>query len=122
MHAVDCIVRGTARRVNCDGHTLLYQPRQEHSLEKIGNVPKVEMAAFLHRPSTGGALYTLKVLFRPDEPDAEVIEGMQQLETRFGIPPSPSKVVELTLGAFPSHHSLKPYKSSIIATNLSASL
>ncbi|ETW94010.1 MAG: hydantoinase [Candidatus Entotheonella factor] len=33
-------------------------------------------------------LYTLKVLSRPDEPGAEVIEGIQQLETRFGIPPS----------------------------------
>ncbi len=33
-------------------------------------------------------LYTLKVLSRPDEPGAEVIEGIQQLEARFGIPPS----------------------------------
>ncbi len=33
-------------------------------------------------------LYTLKVLSRPDEPGAEVIEGLEQLETRFGIPPS----------------------------------
>ncbi|WP_306296783.1 hydantoinase/oxoprolinase N-terminal domain-containing protein, partial [Candidatus Entotheonella palauensis] len=33
-------------------------------------------------------LYTLKVLSRPDEPGAEVIEGLEQLETRFGILPS----------------------------------
>ncbi len=33
-------------------------------------------------------LYTLKVLSRPDEPGAEVIEGIQQLEARFGVSPS----------------------------------
>ena len=34
-----------------------------------------------------GQLHTLKVLSRPDAPGTEVIEGIRQLKTRFGIDP-----------------------------------
>ena len=34
------------------------------------------------------ATHALKVLSRPDKPGAEVLEGIEQLESRFGIPPS----------------------------------
>jgi N-methylhydantoinase A len=37
---------------------------------------------------TGRTLRTLKVLSRPDDPGAEVIEGLRQIERRFGIRPA----------------------------------
>src|SRR5688572_26488370 len=35
-----------------------------------------------------GDIKTLKVLSRPDRPGAEVIEGLKELERRYGIPPA----------------------------------
>ena len=42
-------------------------------------------------------LYTLKVLSRPDAPGAEVLEGMRQLQERFGI--NPASIHYFTHGA-----------------------
>src|SRR4051794_31317000 len=37
---------------------------------------------------TTNALHTLKVLSTPDKPGSEVMEGLAQLEKRYGVPPS----------------------------------
>ncbi len=44
-------------------------------------------ADFCAFDATTGRLYTLKVLSRPDAPGTEVIEGIRQLKSRFGINP-----------------------------------
>ena len=74
----------------------LYRPPRAHRRGGRGMGYRVGVdiggtfADFCAFDEATGALRTLKVLSRPDAPGSEVMEGIRQLRSRFGIEPAPN--------------------------------
>ena len=62
-------------------------------------------------------LYTLKVSTTPDKPGGEVIEGIRQLKTRYGI--EPSSISYFTHGTTVSVNALIPASQRICTKSVS---